>query len=55
MKTETRRINGDLEAHKRIDNFAIRFEEFPKTTTREIDRYLFQGISLDPEQKVVRD
>lgn len=55
LKTEIRTINQDLEAHKKINNFAIRLEEFPKTTTRKIKRYLFKNISLEPEQKVIRD
>lgn len=55
IKSEIRRINQDLEAYKKINNFAIRLEEFPKTTTRKIKRHLFKNLNLKPEQKVIRD
>lgn len=54
IKAELRSINQDLEAYKRIGNFALRFEEFPKTTTRKIKRHLFRDISLTADTKVHR-
>ncbi len=42
IDSEVRRINQMLSEFKRIRKFAIRYEEFPKTTTRKIKRYLFQ-------------
>jgi len=55
IRLEVRKMNKDLEAYKKISNFAIRFEEFPKTTTRKIKRHLFKDMSLKPEEKVIRD
>ncbi|MFQ5787458.1 MAG: AMP-dependent synthetase/ligase [Thermodesulfobacteriota bacterium] len=55
IKLEVRTINKDLEAYKKISNFAIRFNEFPKTTTRKIKRHLFKDMSLKPEMKVIRN
>jgi len=52
IKAEIREINRNLEAYKRISNFSIRYEEFPKTTTRKIRRHLFEKIFLKPDQKV---
>ena len=54
IKTEIRRMNHDLEPYKRISNFAIRFEEFPKTTTRKIKRHLFKNASIDAYEKVLK-
>ena len=55
IKVEVRHINQTLEAYKRIRHFAIRHEEFPKTTTRKIKRHLFRGVNLPPDIKVFRD
>ncbi|MGC1135797.1 MAG: AMP-binding protein, partial [Nitrososphaeraceae archaeon] len=55
IKAEIRTMNHDLEAYKRISNFAIRFDEFPKTTTRKIKRHLFKNLILKPETKVFYD
>jgi long-chain acyl-CoA synthetase len=55
IKLEVRHINETLEAYKRIRHFAIRHEEFPKTTTRKIKRHLFRGVNLPPDIKVFRD
>ncbi len=55
IKGDIRKINQQLEAYKRISNFAIRYEEFPKTTTRKIRRHLFENIFLKPDQKVFTD
>lgn len=54
IKQEVRHINENLETYKRIRHFAIRHEEFPKTTTRKIKRHLFRGIRLDSSTKVIR-
>ncbi|HEX9665154.1 MAG TPA: AMP-binding protein [Thermodesulfobacteriota bacterium] len=55
IKADIRKINHHLEAYKRISNFAILHEEFPKTTTRKIRRDLFENIFLKPDQKVFTD
>ncbi len=55
IKTEIRKMNHELEAYKRIGNFAIRLDEFPKTATRKIRRHLFRGLRLTNEIKVYRD
>ncbi len=36
----------DLADYKRVKSFSIREEEFPKTTTRKIKRFLFQGDAI---------
>ena len=55
IKSEVRNVNETLEIYKRIRHFAIRYEEFPKTTTRKVKRHLFKNINLTRETKVVRD
>ena len=55
IKSEVRNINETLEIYKRIRHFAIRYEEFPKTTTRKVKRHLFRNINIKPEMKVIRD
>lgn len=47
VESEVRNLNRELEPHKRISKFAIKTEEFPKTTTRKIKRYLFKDLDLD--------
>lgn len=54
IKAEIRTMNHDLEAYKRISNFAIRFDEFPKTTTRKIKRHLFKNAKIKPDEKVFK-
>jgi long-chain acyl-CoA synthetase len=41
-------VNSVLSEYKRIRNFSVREEEFPKTTTQKIKRYLFEegGIEI---------
>ena len=46
-----REVNRNLADYKRIRRFAIRFEEFPKTTTRKIKRHLFKGMYIEPGQR----
>jgi long-chain acyl-CoA synthetase len=55
LRLEVRKVNETLEAYKRISHFAIRFEEFPKTTTRKIKRHLFRALDLKSGIKVLRD
>ena len=51
IKLEVRNTNRTLESYKKIREFAIRQEEFPKTTTRKIKRFLFKDFELNPEVK----
>lgn len=41
LKEEVRRECSNLADYKRVKHFSVREEEFPKTTTRKIKRYLF--------------
>lgn len=41
LKDEIKRINENLPIYKRITQFEIREEEFPKTTTQKIKRHMF--------------
>ncbi|MHB8156000.1 MAG: AMP-dependent synthetase/ligase [Desulfocucumaceae bacterium] len=43
MKEEVRHQCSHLADYKRVKHFSLREEEFPKTTTRKIKRYLFVG------------
>jgi long-chain acyl-CoA synthetase len=43
LKAEIRHQCGHLAEYKRVKHFSVREEEFPKTTTRKIKRYLFVG------------
>jgi len=54
IKLEVRKANENLESYKRVRHFAITYEEFPKTTTRKIKRYLFRNVSLNHTIKVLR-
>jgi long-chain acyl-CoA synthetase len=40
-------VNAILAEYKRIRNFSIREEEFPKTTTQKIKRYLFEEGGIE--------
>ncbi len=53
LRDEVRRANAGLEPYKRVRHFAIRTEEFPKTTTRKIRRYLFKDLRLTPETRIL--
>ncbi|MEO0267164.1 MAG: long-chain fatty acid--CoA ligase, partial [candidate division WOR-3 bacterium] len=48
MEEEIEKINKELADYKRVRSFSIREEEFPKTTTQKIKRYLFEqgGIEI---------
>ena len=51
IDTEIREINKKSESYKRINRFKIREEEFPKTSTRKIKRFLFKNINLNNDVK----
>ncbi len=53
IEPEVRRINKLLEPYKRVRRFALRLEEFPKTTTRKIKRFMFKGVKIDKDTKVL--
>ena len=44
---EVKKVNRALETYKRIGKFSIKLEEFPKTTTRKIKRFLFRDLDLN--------
>ena len=44
---EIKNLNKELEPYKRISKFAIKEDEFSKTTTRKIKRFLFKGVDLN--------
>ena len=45
LSDEVRRCNRNLAGFKRIKKFVVRNEEFEKTTTRKIKRYLYTAKS----------
>lgn len=53
VRADVRSMNRGLEHYKKIRHFAIRLEEFPKTTTRKIKRFLFKNLHLKPEIKII--
>ncbi|MER3446819.1 MAG: hypothetical protein C4291_08235 [Candidatus Dadabacteria bacterium] len=53
IRLDVKKINEGLESYKRISHFAIRFDEFPKTTTRKIKRHLFKTVDLKSGIKVI--
>ena len=53
LRHEIRHANRELEPYKKIGHFAVRLEEFPKTTTRKIKRYLFKDLRLTPDTRVL--
>lgn len=42
LKGQVNEVNKQLASYKRVLSFEIREEEFPKTTTKKIKRYLFE-------------
>ena len=50
---EVKRINKEMTEFKRVRRVILREEEFPKTTTQKIKRYLFEdmGVELDGNGK----
>jgi long-chain acyl-CoA synthetase len=41
------KVNAVLAEYKKIRSFSIREEEFPKTTTQKIKRYLFEEGGIE--------
>ena len=52
LRDEVRKTNRELEAYKKVRHFAVKLEEFPKTTTRKIKRYLFRDLNLTQDTKI---
>lgn len=46
LDNEIKALNKTLLSHKKIARFAVRSEEFPKTTTRKIKRFCFKDMDL---------
>ena len=53
IKREVDAVNSGLADYKKVKRFALRFEEFPKTTTVKIKRHLFKNIFIEKGQKVL--
>ena len=53
LRHEIRKTNRELEAYKKIRQFALRLEEFPKTTNRKIKRYLFRNLCLTQDTRIL--
>jgi len=53
LNKEVRQINLTLETYKKIRHFALRLEEFPKTTTNKIKRIEFRELKLTPGTKIL--
>ena len=53
ISEEVKRINKELTEFKRVRRVILREEEFPKTTTQKIKRYLFEemGVEIDGNGK----
>lgn len=52
IKEEIREINKTMESYKRISKIGIKKEEFPKTTTNKIKRYLFKDINIEDNKTI---
>jgi long-chain acyl-CoA synthetase len=50
FKEEIEKCCRDLADYKRVKSFSIREEEFPKTTTKKIKRFLFQESTIQTEK-----
>lgn len=53
VKHEVDGVNAGLADYKKVKRFALRFEEFPKTTTIKIKRHLFKNIFIEKGQIVM--
>ena len=53
IKDEVTKTNKQLETYKKIRKFAIKLEEFPKTTTRKIKRYMFDELEINTETQFI--
>jgi long-chain acyl-CoA synthetase len=53
IEEHIKKINKGLAEYKRVRSFSIREEEFPKTNTQKIKRYLFEegGIEINKEHE----
>ena len=53
ISEEVKKINKELTEFKRVRRVILREEEFPKTTTQKIKRYLFEdmGVAIDDNGK----
>lgn len=51
IKKEIAKYSANLADYKKPKRFTLREEEFPKTTTRKIKRYLFEKPSLEIDEK----
>ncbi len=47
LEKEIKILNRQLEPYKRISKFAVKLDEFPKTTTRKIKRFHFKDLDLN--------
>jgi len=47
IKAEVEKVNSQIAPYKRIKGFKIQAEEFPKTSTRKIKRYLYTGKEVE--------
>ncbi len=47
INREIKRISSNMSSYKRVKRFVLRYEEFPKTSTKKIKRYLFNNFSID--------
>jgi long-chain acyl-CoA synthetase len=47
IEPHVERVNAVLAEYKRIRSFSVREEEFPKTTTQKIKRYLFEAGGIE--------
>ncbi|MFO8062841.1 MAG: AMP-binding protein [bacterium] len=47
IKKEINKLSRDFAPYKRVKHFNLRYEEFPKTTTKKIKRYLFNSLAID--------
>lgn len=46
LQKEIRNVNKTMESYKRISKIAVKREEFPKTTTNKIKRYLYSDLDI---------
>jgi len=46
IKSVVENVNKNIASYKRLKGFKIQREEFPKTSTRKIKRYLYQGKEI---------
>jgi long-chain acyl-CoA synthetase len=58
VKAEVERINRTLPPYKKISDFRIRSEEFEKTSSKKIKRYLYKdwtaAITVSPRSRIAK-